>query len=152
MSALIIFLIDNASSTQIANHLLCCDADFVPPLSHRIKIPDYAQKISRNAVRFEAWSGTTLIGLVAAYCNDPKRSSAYVTNVSVLHSWIGQGIATQLLKQCGNHMKNLGLRQICLQVGVNNTPAITLYAKCGYTEDRTNSSFLDMHLYLDSGK
>ena len=56
---------NTASTVQIAEHLLCCDPDFVPKLSERVDIPDYAEKIVNKATRFEAWSNGTLVGLVA---------------------------------------------------------------------------------------
>jgi GNAT superfamily N-acetyltransferase len=93
MNGQIQFYMNRAAKAQITELLVRCDADFVPQLSSRVAIPGYAEKITMNAARFEAWADDTLCGLVAAYCNDVERGSAYVTSVSVLHEYQGKGIA-----------------------------------------------------------
>lgn len=152
MSAAVEFLLNAASAAQIADHLLCCDADFVPPLSGRVEIADYAQKIASKATRFEAWSGGTLVGLVAAYCNDSEKRIAYITSVSVLREWTGKGIVAHLMSQCVGHAKASGMRQIGLEVASDNTPAIRLYEKIGFIAGKANAPFVSMELYLKSGE
>ena len=63
MSEGIQFSLNNASEAEIVGHLWHCDANFVPPLSDRVEINDYANKITNKAMRFEAWSGDKLVGL-----------------------------------------------------------------------------------------
>ena len=74
MRAEIDYLSNKASEAEIAEHLSRCDADFVPPLSGRVEINEYAKKIANKATRFEAWSGGMLVSLVAAYCNDHEKA------------------------------------------------------------------------------
>ena len=95
MSVAVEYLTNKASVAEIADHLLRCDTDFVPPLVGRVEITDYAKKIANMAMRFEAWAGGTLIGLVAAYCNHQESRIAYITSVSVLRAWMGKGIAAR---------------------------------------------------------
>ena len=61
---------NRAGSRQIADHLRACDSSFTPPLSSKLELSSYAQKIARKADRFEAWVCDELVGMVAAYCND----------------------------------------------------------------------------------
>ena len=152
MNASIEFLLNKASVAQIAEHLLQCDADFVPHLSGRVEIGDYAQKIASKATRFEAWSGGTLVGLVAAYCNDQENHIAYITSVSVLRAWTSNGIAARLVGQCVEHAKTSGMRQISLEVREENTPAIKLYEKSGFVAAKADAPFVTMNLYLESGE
>ena len=77
------YAVANASREELSAHLVRCDPHFVPRLSERLDIVSYAQKIHEKAVTFEAWNGGSLVGLVAAYMNDPDGREAYVTNVSV---------------------------------------------------------------------
>src|SRR5262245_939988 len=42
--AVIAFFLNKAGTAQIGEHLLRCDTDFIPPLSGRVEINDYAQK------------------------------------------------------------------------------------------------------------
>lgn len=152
MSAAVEYLSTKASEAQIAEHLSRCDADFVPPLSGRVEIKAYAKKIASKATRFEAWSASTLVGLVAAYCNDRENRIAYITSVSVLKTWTGKGIAARLMSQCVEHAKASGMRQISLEVASDNTPAIRLYEKSGFIVGKGSAPFVSMNLYLKVGK
>ena len=144
MSVAVEYLKNNASEVQIIEHLSRCNADFVPLLSGRIDINDYAKKIASKAIRFEAWSGGKLVGLVAAYCNDRETRIAYITSVSVLKAWTGKGIAARLMSQCAEHAKASGMRQISLEVASDNTPAIKLYEKSGFVASEANAPFIIM--------
>lgn len=152
MDASIEYHSNKASTAEIAEHLTCCDADFVPPLSHRVEINSYAQKIASKAVRFEAWSDGTLIGLVAAYCNDEEKRIAYVTNVSVLRAWTSSGIASCLMAECVEYAKSSGMRKISLEVVSGNTRAIRLYEKFGFVEGTGTAPFITMDLCLRTDK
>jgi len=152
MSAAVEYSVNKASGAEIVEHLLTCDADFVPPLSGRVEIKDYARKITSNATRFEAWSGGRLIGLVAAYCNDQEKRIAYITSVSVLKEWMGKGIAARLMNQCVEHIKASGMRQIRLEVASDNPLAIKLYEKSGFVAGEANAPFVSMNLSLASGE
>jgi ribosomal protein S18 acetylase RimI-like enzyme len=150
MSETIEFGLNKAFTAEIAEHLLRCDFDFVPPLSDRVAICDYAKKIASKATRFEAWSGDKLVGLVAAYCNDQEKCIAYITSVSVLREWTGNGIAARLLKQCIEYAAASGMRQISLEVASDNMPAIGLYEKSGFAMAKTHVPFVTMNLNLKS--
>lgn len=139
-------LSNKASVGQITEHLLHCDADFFPPLSERVEIAEYANKIASKAMRFEAWSGGVLVGLAAAYCNDQKNRIAYITSVSVLPDWMGKGIASNLVLRCVDYAKAAQMRQICLEVASDNLPAIRLYEKSGFVADKTGAKFVSMSI------
>ncbi|HEV2613560.1 MAG TPA: GNAT family N-acetyltransferase [Gammaproteobacteria bacterium] len=123
---------NKASVSQITTHLKLCDSTFVPPLSERITIDEYAHKIVNHAVRFEAWSDNELIGLLAAYCNDTVNRMAFITNVSVVPSWHGKGIASQLMVNLIEYVHTLGFDRIALDVDEKNRAAIKLYEKHGF--------------------
>lgn len=149
MSDSIKFDLNKATSVQIAEHLLECDVDFVPPLSERIEINDYAKKIAINATRFEAWSGEKLVGLLAVYCNDKLQRIAFITSVSVQKESKGKGIASILMQRCIAHVRSTGMRQINLEVANGNLPAIGLYEKSGFVAGITKASFIAMNLNLE---
>jgi GNAT superfamily N-acetyltransferase len=148
---LVEYSFNKASEAEIAEHLTLCDVDFVPPLSCRVDIRDYAKKIASNAVRFEAWLDCKLIGLVAAYCNDGDKLIAYITSVSILREWTKNGIGANLLCQCVEYAKSLGIRNISLEVEASNVAAIKLYEKSGFIADNVDESFVKMNLLLKSG-
>jgi ribosomal protein S18 acetylase RimI-like enzyme len=145
----IAYRINSATVEQVAQHLAQCDAYFVPILSGRVDLNVYAMKICSNAVRFEAWSDDLLVGLLAAYCNDPERRIAYITSVSILVDRTGKGIATRLLRCCVEYVKLHRLRRISLEVTRDHRPAIHLYEKCGFSVGETNGALITMNLDLE---
>lgn len=141
------YSLNKASEAAIAEHLERCDSDFIPPLSTRVDLCDYAKKIASSATRFEAWSGGALIGLVAAYCNDPEKRRAYITSVSVLKGWMGKGVAARLVEQCSAYAGGIGMRQVSLEVACDNMNAIRLYQKAGFVAGQVKGTFVTMDLH-----
>ena len=137
-----------AKELGISAHLSRCDNTFIPPLSSRADIAGYAWKMVEKAERFEAWAGGELIGLVAVYCNNPNRSTAFVTNVSILPAWRGKGVASQLMANCISHVHQLGFEHIELEVDANNEPAVSLYAKRGFSVVGQNGLVITMEIDL----
>ncbi|UMR29862.1 GNAT family N-acetyltransferase [Massilia sp. MB5] len=132
MSPAIRYARNLSGAGQIAGHLQDCDSAFQPPLSSRVDLPAYAAKLGRHAVRFEAWRGDLLIGLVAAYCDGQDGQPGFISNVSVLPAWTGQGIASRLLADCLAYAAGAGLARLDLEVGQDNHAALALYRKHGF--------------------
>ena len=82
------YKIKEAAAGDIYCHLKECNNNFIPPLSARVALDDYAKKIFDNAITFEAWSDDVLVGLIAAYFNDPDNITGHITNVTILKSWM----------------------------------------------------------------
>ena len=139
---------NQADPEQIAKHLRACDASFTPPLSGRLEISGYAQKIADKANRFEAWAEGELVGLVAAYCNDTESRTAFITSVSILPGWQGRRVASQLVSQCIAYADRNGFRRIELEVSVQNTAAVRLYEKHGFLADTPCGQSVIMHLAI----
>lgn len=151
MSAALEYRSNQAGVAEIAAHLSRCDTGFVPPLSDRVQLDEYARKLADRALRLEAWADGTLVGLVAVYCNTRNTGLAFLTNVSVVSEWRGQGIATHLIGQCIDHIKALGMGRIHLEVGSNNASAIRLYEQCGFIADQADPPLVRMSLDLQLG-
>lgn len=145
------FCVNRASVSQLVAHLSHCDVDFVPPLSGRVNIESYAQKIANTAIRFEAWAGGELAGLVAAYCNDDSGHVAFITSVSVRSLWQGRGIASRLLACCRQHARGLGFVRIELEVDSRNHAAIRVYERHRFAPSRINGYAMIMSLVLEEG-
>ncbi|MBF6617769.1 MAG: GNAT family N-acetyltransferase [Candidimonas sp.] len=148
MSRALTFETNRATAAQIETHLLACDAAFIPPLSERLSIQSFAQKIATCAVRFEAWSGGVLIGLLAVYCNNVVQRRAFITSVSVDAEWRGKDIAQQLLETAVNYVESLAFRRIDLEVDYRNARALNVYSRIGFLIERTELSSLFMYLEL----
>lgn len=150
MSNKIAYRVNRSSASEITAHLIGADAGFEPTLSSRVDIPAYAQKLHDSAVRFEAWLGEELVGLVASYCNQPDGGKAFVTSVSVWPESQGQGIAGRLMQQCIEHVRILGFGQMELEVDQRSLPAVALYQKLGFNTLCSSGSTLTMGMTLES--
>ena len=93
---MILYTKDKSTYFDIQNHLKEVSPTFYPPLSERVNIDDYAQKIRKFGVTFEAWIDNCLIGLVACYVNDVDKEQVYITHVSVSKFLRGIGVAHTL--------------------------------------------------------
>jgi ribosomal protein S18 acetylase RimI-like enzyme len=148
-----VFRTNHADAVDIARHLLACDDSFVPRLTERADIAAYAAKIAANAERFEAWSGATLVGLVAAYCGDQDVGAgegpvAFVTNVSVLPAWRGKGLASALMRRSIDHAVGRGCARMELVVDERNAAAVALYARLGFRAATSEGASVAMTLAL----
>jgi ribosomal protein S18 acetylase RimI-like enzyme len=139
---------DEANSNDLARHLRACDRAFMPPLSERLDIGEYAVKLAAYTTRFEAWSGDELTGLIAAYCNSVDKGTAFITSVSVLSQQQGKGIAADLLEHCIVYIRKLGFKQMELEVNSGNEAAMALYKRFGFVSTRMTDNLTTMTIDL----
>ncbi|MCW5656407.1 MAG: GNAT family N-acetyltransferase [Burkholderiaceae bacterium] len=144
------FCVDEASAAQVEQHLRQCDSRFVPPLTQRIDLGAYAEKIRDHATRFEAWADGVLVGLVAVYLNDRAAGVAHVTNVSVLPHWARRGIASDLLQRGLARAAELRFEQVTLEVSPLNADAVRLYKRFGFIPVTASAPVPTMRLDLCS--
>jgi len=140
--------LDTATPQQTLAHLRACDGAFVPPLSSRDDLAPYADKLCARARRVEVWAQDELAGLIAIYAN-PAEGSGFISNVSVLPSLQGRGLARQLLKRSLALCRELGLTTVGLEVHRDNTAALRLYQSFGFHEQPERSQPPHLHLTLD---
>jgi len=137
-------------ASDIESHLLACDDQYVPPLSMRLSIPDYSAKLFACADRFEAWSDSELVGLVAGYMNAANRQTSHISNVSVVADWQGKGLAATLIKLFNEQAQDRGFSLVKLEVNANNQQAIRLYERLGFRSDSMQGPVREMILCLRS--
>ena len=140
----IIYKIQTADYNDVFGHLQKCDENFVPPLRNVTDIAAYSQKIVKNSVTFEAWIGNELVGLVAAYFNDEKTGSGFITNVSTVKEFFGNGIAAKLMKNCCVYAAEHQFSTIALEVSRHNRSAIQLYKKYNFIPTAEKSDLITM--------
>lgn len=123
---------DHSTVRDLLQLLELCDQDFHPPLSERVNLNWYAKRMALHTVRFEAWDGSVLVGLVAAYCNAPDKAKAFITNVSVLLNHRGQGVSKKLLRSAYAYAVDNGFASMSLEVNKNAIAALALYRGEGF--------------------
>jgi ribosomal protein S18 acetylase RimI-like enzyme len=128
------FRTNSATIDQLSEHLRRCDDGFIPPLSDRVVIDEYARKIAAQATRFEAWSNGGLVGLVAVYLPGPNDEPGFITNVSVVPELRGHRVASALLAECAAFARRHDIRSLRLEVDRRNDPAVGLYEASGFQQ------------------
>ncbi len=148
MDFTLVYKKNTANEAELYEHLLLCDKYFFPELSSRVDLHGYSRKLVSKAVKFEAWQDHQLVGLVAAYVNAPDKHTAFVTNVSVLPTFVGRGIAKELIQQCIDYVQAQQYKKLVLEVSDGNQPAIRLYRKVGFSDMSEMDGHITMHLSL----
>ncbi|MCU0853484.1 MAG: GNAT family N-acetyltransferase [Rhodobacteraceae bacterium] len=142
------FTRDRAGAGEVLAHLLRCDASFTPPLSSRVDLAAYAEKLVACARRWEAWAEGDLVGLVAVYADAPAGGSGFVSNVSVDPARRGAGVARQLLTEAIAFVRDAGLGALDLEVDGRAEGAIALYASLGFRRAGEQEGRVRMRLPL----
>jgi ribosomal protein S18 acetylase RimI-like enzyme len=143
---------NTADESAIIGHFSRCDPDFIRLLDVRVERVEYARKIAMKSARFEAWSGESLVGLVAVYFGTENLPSAHISNVSVTIGHTAMGIASVLLQQCIESAIRRGAGRITLEVAKTNTRAGNLYARFGFRKTGENGEFLMMECIPPRGQ
>jgi len=142
------YRLDSVSAAELLTHLRAADAGFAPPLSSRIDLAGYADKLAAHARRIEAWQGDVLVGLIAMYANDPAQGG-FITNVSVLPGHQGQGIAGELLTRTLALAGELKLPRLRLEVYADNTAALALYRRHGFQPEASAATGPTLFLHRE---
>jgi ribosomal protein S18 acetylase RimI-like enzyme len=141
--------LNRSDAGLIESHLRECDSRFSPCLSSRVDIHAYAHKLATLADRFEAWDEGRLIGLVAAYLNNPETRQGFVTSVSVCINFEGAHVASELMRSCLQLARDKGCEVLELEVSENDQRTQGFYIKHGFALSGTGrSGFLRMHSNL----
>ncbi len=148
MTKQISYLRKQATVDDIENHLMRCDQRFVPVLSERVNLREYAEKIFNYAITFEAWNADKLVGLVAVYFDDKIQREGFVTSVSVDFELQGRGIARDLFKNCYKYSYAQNFSSLRLEVIKSNARAIQLYEELGFEPIGDNKEIITMRKYL----
>ncbi|WP_375570108.1 GNAT family N-acetyltransferase [Seohaeicola saemankumensis] len=139
---------NTASLEAVLDHLWRCDTAFSPPLSSRVKLPEYAARLMDKSERVEAWHcgrhKETLVGLVALYCNAEDQVDAFITSVSVDKAHQGTGIGRRLVFAALQHAKNAGFVQINLRVHTGAMAARQVYHALGFVESERSGDELTL--------
>lgn len=126
---------------EVAAFLKAIDQDFIPPLSTRIKLEDYAAKLVDKAVLVGAkWHGR-LVGLVAFYCNDLATRRAYVTCLGVAAEARGRGLGVTLIRQAMAVSHAAGMEVMDLQIDGDRPSLLAFYQRFGFRIMETHTRY-----------
>lgn len=134
-------------SELIELHTLC-DKDFIPPLSDRVDIRSYCEKLVRNAELITCSSASGVEGVLAIYCNDQVNKIAFISSVCVHPRARGRKIGSAMLDHAIRYAGQMGMTTVRLETGSANAPAIRLYRSRGFiiTADKDDVAVMETEI------
>ncbi|WP_392887958.1 GNAT family N-acetyltransferase [Eubacterium limosum] len=107
------------------------DRVFPIPLSDKVNLEDYTEKLLKNAVICAEFDNEQIIGVVAGYINDIS-SIAYISLVAVLPQARGEGVASKLIKEFFEKCREKAYIAVHVYTHKTNHLAIRMYEKLGF--------------------
>ena len=127
----------------LKDYLQKVDNSYNPPLSSRTDLTMFAEKLVKYADFVVAKIDDKIAGLMAYYANDTESKQAYITSVSVLEAYRGNGLASKMLDAVIDDIASKSFKKVCVRTEVYNHSAINLYNKHGFViEQKENSKLL----------
>lgn len=133
---------------EIENLLWQIDGDFHSPLSLRLNIADYAEKMAKNATIFSVYDKETLTAFAAVYCNDSNSQIAYLTMIAVAPGYRERGLGSNLIEASIRYLKRINFKSFKLEVDKKNINALAMYQRFGFNKiaERDDSIFMEMKM------
>lgn len=135
---------------KLTRYLCDVNKDFEIPLSNKVNLTVYSQKLLTYGIVLVSINGDIISGLLAGYCNDAENGNAIISLLSVKKEFRGRGISRLLIKKMISECKKAGMNSIL--VDSVNPIAVTAYASMGFIIDSiesigiTNKTFLHFQL------
>lgn len=118
--------------TLLLDFLNSIDKLLPVPLSLRVNLSDYVEKIINCGKVLSIKDENEIKAVALFYCNDFKTGCAYITLLATKKSAQKKGLAKKLLDIVEKYCKDNSMKTIALDTDILNTSAIALYSKCGY--------------------
>lgn len=114
----------------------------------KMDVDDYVNKIVKFAIIINYYTDSKLTGFIAYYANDGLKKNAYLTLILIDNSSRGSGLGKLLLESSISDLSKRGFSTYKLEVLKNNTKALKMYEKFGFTveEDRGDMWLLNLNL------
>lgn len=130
--------VESSDRTRIFNFLASVDEEFHPPLSCRVNLEGYSEKLATHAINFFLCDNGRDIGHVAFYCNNSECNSAFISSIAVIPEFHGSGAASHLLQMVLHRCRERGIGVLRLEVDAENAKAICFYRKHGFRASSNN--------------
>lgn len=128
---------EKPNSLELINFLTDIDDYFSPPLSNRVDLQEYAEKIIKLSEIYSVKDNNEIIALVSTYLNN---NSAYITLFAIKKNFHGQGISYKLFDFLRKKIKEKSIDELKLEVYKNNIRAIRFYQKLDFNIVSENKS------------
>lgn len=140
------YLHEKPTLSEIRDFFYCTDDEFDVPLSEKVNIEDYTQKLYTYSDFYLCCDDDKIVGMCCCYTNRPP--DAYISHVCVMGAYQGRGVFGHLLSVLKDYCLANGIDNVSLEVGHNNLRARRVYEKYGFVleSERDHSSILKLTL------
>lgn len=118
------------SITLLTEFIKSVDKDFTPPLTGRVNIEEWIDKIYSKGSIILAESESKYIGCILFYSNDIMNRKGYIAYLAVDSKYRRLGIAKSMLDRCVDISRNNNM--LSITVYTNNPGALKLYESGGF--------------------
>ncbi len=119
------------------------------PLSDRINVFEYSQKLLERANIVYARTPEKIIGLVAIYANDQIHNISHIPFVSISQEYQHKGIGRLLMQQAIDFAQRSDMKKIWLYVHVSNIRAHRFYESLGFASIDTTDCKITYELLFN---
>lgn len=116
----------------IKEYILQYDNDFYEPLSARVDMEAFSQKLSDLSTTFVIYKDGEVAGLICSYFYDPVSKAGFITLVHTKHEYRGLHLSLHLLNAVKEYARKHGFEEITLFVSKQQTSAYQLYSRHGF--------------------
>lgn len=116
----------------VKDYILQYDNDFYEPLSARVDMDAFSQKLSDLSTTFIIYKDAEVAGLICSYFYDPASKAGFITLVHTKHEYRGQHLSLHLLNAVKEYARKNGFERITLFVSKQQTSAFQLYSRHGF--------------------
>ena len=110
------------------------DHDFPVPLSEKVDLKQYVEKVLQNADIVYKADGERLQGCVIGYCVNSYDDLVYIALVATGKDYRRRGIAAELVKEFIAMAKKYRKRAVHLYAALGANDAINVYKKIGFVD------------------
>lgn len=114
------------------------DNDLPIPISKKIELDTFLNKIFNLGQVYCAFDKNKLIGTCFFYCNDERQDLAFLTLLVIDDKYRRKGIGNRLVGLMIKYCQMLGFKKLRLYTRVNNVQAIKFYKSIGFYEVKSD--------------
>lgn len=118
--------------SRLYDFLTAIDASLPTPLSSRVNLKQYAEKILKNGVALSAERNGAIVSSAMFYCNDRENGEAYLTLLGTIPGYEGNGYASCVMDKAEEFAKKNGMKKMCLETEMTNREAVGFYSRRGF--------------------
>lgn len=117
----------------IKEYIIKYDNDFYEPLSERVDMDQYGQKLSDLSTTFILYKGNEVAGLMCSYFYDPSSKVGFNTLLHTKLEYRGKHLSLYILDAVKEYARKHGFEKIAHYTNKQQTSAFQLYIRHGFT-------------------